>query len=143
MAVVTEQSKEIDGTTYTTKIFPATEGLDLIQWLTKVLGASLLELVLRLEDDEAADLLANLAGGAVDNEIITAMAATVVKVAERAEPGDISSLFKATLARTKFVPAEGQPAAPVESYFDEHFAGRYMHLVNVFIWVVRVSFVRP
>ena len=143
MAVVAEKRTEIDGVAYTTKVFPATQGLDLLQWLIKVFGAPVLELVLRLEDDDLAAMLEALGNGDLGNDVLKAMATVLVDVTKHAEPGEISSLCKATLEHTKFVPAEGQEPASAHLYFDEHFAGRYMHLVEVFIWVVRVSFAKP
>lgn len=143
MAVVGKQSKEIEGTTYTTEIFPATAGVDLGQWLAKVFGDALLALFVSLPDDEADGLVEDIKNGALGNDVMAPILAALVGVCKTADPGELSSLAKALLARTEFVPAEGQKAVPVALYFDEHFAGRYMHAGQVCLWVMRASFVRP
>lgn len=133
MGVVAEHRTEIDGIVYTTETFPGAQGLDMIQWLIKLLGPGAIELLMSVGDAEASAL-------SVEPEVV---AAIISGASERAEPGEFSKLCQALLVRTRFAPAPGQEPVAVPLFFDEHFAGRYMQLMEVCVWVVRVSFARP
>ncbi len=136
MGVVAEHSTVIDGITYTTVTFPATEGLDLMQRFAALVGPDVAALVLGVDDDEAQAVLG----------VPEVAVAIVTKAAERGAPGDFSSMAKALLVHTtadKVAIGSAEVAGGVAKHFDGHFAGRYLHLLEVCIWVARVSFARP
>lgn len=136
MAVVAEHRTTIDGVTYTTRTFPATEGLDLIQRLVRLLGPDAMRLVLELEDHEAGAVLGEAA----------VVAAMVSGAASRAEPGEFASMAKAVLKYThadQVTIGDAVVAGSVATHFDTHFAARYQHLMEVCIWAARASFGTP
>lgn len=135
--IVTEQSKEIDGVTYTTKTYPAIEGLELIRRLTELVSEEVLNLVIRSEDGELEALLA-------DPAVLTAI---VRNTMGRLGPGELGALCKDLVRHcTADKVAIGEAYAlnkSVHEHFDTHFAGRYQHLLDVCVWCARVGFAKP
>jgi len=155
MGVVKEHSTVIDGITYTTKTFPATPGLDLIQRLSAMVGPDLATVIFASDDDGTGgilDLLKSVAepgdeeDGSAMLQAMALAAAAIGKAAERAQPGEFAAFAKALLSRTtadKVTIGDAEGPGIVATHFDDHFAGRYLHLLEVCIWVARVGFVRP
>jgi len=136
MAAVTEHSTTIDGVTYRTRTYPATEAIDLLQRLARIVGEKVLALVMQVEDAEAS-LLAREAA---------VMVAIVSGAAERAAPGEFSQLAKSLLHHTtsdQVRIGETQVPGSVVDHFDTHFSGRYRHLLEVCIWAARLGFGGP
>jgi len=157
MGVVKKHSTSIDGIAYTTETFPATQGLDLVQRLAAMVGPDLATLIFTSDDDGTGgiwELFKSMAvesgaesdDGEVMLQAMALAAAAIGKAAERAQPGEFASFAKALLARTtadKVTLGDTEAPGLVATHFDDHFAGRYFHLLEVCIWVARVGFVRP
>lgn len=141
MGAIKEHAEEIDGKLYRCKTFTASEGLVLFPRLVALLGEEMVNLVLATGDRQLADLLG-------DRKVVAAM---MVKISERAAEDDGLLVLREVLKHTVYVRRHQEPGAkaPVEvpesvyKTFDEHFAGDYMHLLNVCIWVGRASFGAP
>lgn len=136
MGVVAEHTQVIDGITYTTRTFPATQGLELIRQLARLVSDEIVTLILGVDDKDVAGLLS-------DSGVLF----QIVRGAARdAEPGAFGDMAKAILGRTtadKVRIGEAEVDASVHQHFDTHFAGRYMHLLEVCMWVLRVGFGGP
>ena len=130
-----EQSEVIDGITYTTTTRPATRGLEILPKLVDLVGEDGITLLMATTDEDQNSLMAN-------REI---MAALVTGIASRATEGGLLVLREllelTTCDKSKI--GDNYIEGSVYKNFDDHFAGRYMHLINVAVWVGRVSFGRP
>lgn len=141
MAVVQKHTTTIDELNYTTETFPATEGLELIGALGGLLDVQAGKLLMAVDDErEAATLLGEPA-------VIAALIGSALRAAQAA--GGLAPLAKQILARTRCenmrvgevvtTPVDGN----VIANFDAHFAGRYRHLGELCLWVVRKSLGLP
>ena len=129
-------STEIDGLVYTTKLFPTTEGLIIMPKLADLLGESGLAIVIgaaqnpveALSGDAGilAPILGNIASRAAENNGLLV----------------IKELLQYTSCKNIKI-GSNEVAGDVITHFDEHFQGRYMHLMKLAVWVARASFVRP
>ncbi len=130
-----EQSEVIDGITYTTTTMPATRGLQILPKLVDLVGEDGITLLMATTDEDQNSLMAN-------REI---MAALVTGIASRATEGGLLVLKELLELTTcdKIKIGDNYIEGSVYKNFDDHFAGRYMHLISVAIWVGRVSFGRP
>jgi hypothetical protein len=136
MGVIKEHTTVIDGKTYTCKTFPATEGLVILPKLISVLGEAVTNLVFGVDDAELAEAMSN-------PKIIGAM---LVKISERVSENDGLLVLKELLAYTscdQVKVGDAEINQSVYDRFDSHFAGDYMHLINVVSWVARASFGNP
>lgn len=129
-------TETLGGKTYTTKTLPATEGILLMPRVLALLGDKVAHLLLVTDDSQQEQLLA-------DPKILGGI---LVNVAERAaETGGILVL-KDSLKHTEcdqVKVGEAELKANVHERFDEHFAGDYKHLFEVFWWVIRKNFIDP
>lgn len=131
-------TKVIDDITYTTKTFPATEALVLLPSLITLVGDQLIAIMMSADSDEALEkLLAN-------PEVISAAVTSIARNASKVDGGwlllrDLLRHTKADKVRIGENTVEGS----VHEHFNSHFTGRYMHLINVCIWVAQVSFSEP
>ena len=136
MAVVTTHTKAIDGVTYTTKLFPASKGLELMRQIASLVSDEALTLVLGVDPAKLDGLAKN-----------AALLATIFRgAAERAAPGEFSSMVTSILSETtseQLRLGEAHGAGSVATHFDDHFAGRYEHMFEVVTWVLRVGFGEP
>lgn len=126
-------SKVIDGITYTTETLPATEGLRILPKLVDLVGENGLALLMGTTDDQKDSLMANA-------EVTSSLMANV---AARAAENDGLLVLRDLMAKTrcdKIKIGDATIEGSVHENFDDHFAGRYLHLINVAIWVGRVSF---
>jgi hypothetical protein len=131
-----QATKEIDGLVYTTETLPATEGLRILPKLVDLVGETGLALLMSTGEDEKTSLMAN-------PEVNAALLSTV---ASRAAENDGLLVLRELMKRTKcnaIAIGEAKIDGSVYEHFDDHFAGRYMHLINVALWVGRVSFGAP
>ncbi len=124
----------VDGTTYTTRLMSATESLDMLPRLIRLLGRRLVHILLSTKSEELAVMLQ-------DPEVIASMLATVAENAKE-EP---LTIMRDLLRNTKFEKqaSENTVQASAFSEFDEHFSGHMMRLVMVSMQAARASFTRP
>ena len=136
MGTIKTHTNVIDGKSYSCKTFPASEGLVILPKLITVLGEAVTNLVFGVEDDELAEAMSN-------PKIIGAM---LVKISEGVAENDgllvLRDLLKYTTCEQVQV-GDAQIPQSVYERFDTHFAGEYMHLINVTTWVARASFGNP
>lgn len=141
MGTVKEHVQRIDGKLYKCKTFPASDGLRLLPRIISLLGEEVANLVFSVDDDGMSVLMG-------DGKV---RAAIMVKIAERAEENDGLLVLRDLMKYTTFVreheekgaPAPVEVPTPLLDIFDEHFAGDYLHLLNVAMWVGRASFGNP
>lgn len=131
-----EHIKLIDGITYTTRTLPATTGLVILPKLIALFGEPVLKIMFSTDGEERGALLS-------DPKI---MAAVLHAMASNAADTDgllvIKDLFRATSAdKVKIGTTEVDDS--VYTHFDTHFAGRYMHLATVSMWVASCNFAAP
>ena len=114
---------------------PATRGLEILPKLVDLVGEDGISLLMATTDEDQGALLAN-------REV---MAALVTNIASRATEGGLLVLKELLELTTcdKIKIGDNYIEGSVYKNFDDHFAGRYMHLINVAVWVGRVSFGRP
>jgi hypothetical protein len=126
----------VDGRTYTTTLLPATQALVLMPKLIALFGKELTSLLLAAKD-------ANIEALLDDPETLGAVVTTIAKNA--AENNGLLLLHELMRhTTTKIVLAGGsQVEASVFDNFDTHFAGDYLHLINVAVQVARASFIKP
>lgn len=138
MSVVGEQSQSIDGISYTTRTFPASEGLVLLPRLINLIGEKAGALFFGASSAELASLTE-------DPQIVAALLAGIAKNAAEDKHGgwliakDLVRYTKADKIRI----GDNDVPGSVYDHFDSHFAGRYDHLLNVCMWVAQASFSRP
>lgn len=134
MATIAQHTKLIDGTTYTTRTLPATEGLRILPRLIALFGEPVLKLMFTAEGDERGALLREP----------KVLAAVLHGMAENASETDgllaVKDLLKATTA-DKVRIGEAEVEESIHTHFDTHFAGRYTHLATVAMWVASVNFI--
>lgn len=138
MGIVQNHTTTIDGITYTTRTFPASEGLVLIGQIVTVLGQRALDLLMAHNDKSTSEILA-------DPKILGALAITAAQGSEKLPgglPGFCRDLLKYTEADRVQI-GEAQGKGNLVTHFDTHFAGRYKHLMDVCIFVMRVGFANP
>ena len=134
MGTIKTHTTTIDGIQYTTKTFPAAEGLQLLPRLISLLGEQVLSLFIAGRHD-----IEHLA------ETPEVLAAMLARIADNAKDGGLL-VFRDLLRYTeadKVSIGDTQVPGSVFEHFDEHFAGRYGHLLKVCLWVARVSFSEP
>lgn len=129
------QSEVIDGITYTTRTMPATQGLMILPKLVNLVGENGLTLLMATSEDERASLMEN-------KEVVAAL---ITSIADRASDGGLLVLKELLELTTcnKIKIGDNEVEGSVLENFDDHFAGRYVHLITVAIWVGRVSFGQP
>lgn len=129
-------SFSVDGRDYATTLLPAREALVLLPKLGALIGRDLVSLMLATKDLDSASLLE-------DPETLGAIISTV---AENAAKGNGLLLLHELMRHTtckQIQLANSVVEASVYDAFDTHFAGEYMHLINVAIQVARASFIKP
>ena len=141
MAVVKKHRETIDGNAYITETLPATEGLELIGALGGLLDVQAGKLLMAIEGEgEARALLEETA-------VVAALIGSALKAAQAA--GGLAPLAKQILHRTvcENMKVGDVVTTAVEgnviANFDDHFAGRYLHLGKLCVWVVRMSLGLP
>lgn len=123
----------IGGLLYETKILPATEGLIILPKLMKLIGKHTLNMLLEIGVEDSASLLNNA-------EVASAM---LCSIAENAAEDDGFLIVRRMLKQTtcdKIKIGDNYIKGNVADHFDRHFAARYTHLLEVCVWVARVSF---
>lgn len=140
MGNIREHRQEIDGKLYVCKTFPASEGLIILPRLISLLGENVANLVFGIGEEEIDALMA-------DPKLTTTI---FVRIAERAEQNDGLLVLRDLMKYTTHMRRHQEPGQkvvevpePVYDMFDDHFAGNYMHLLNVAMWVGRASFGNP
>lgn len=137
MGVVREESKVIDGVTYTTRVFPAAEALELVARLARMVDSKSWSAMLEVEVEELGD--------AVHNPVLVLDG--LLSAASRVEPQEFPALARALLRRTTAdkvrIGASEVPGGDLGKAFDEHFAGRLGHLFELLVWVAQVGFAGP
>ena len=137
MGIVREETREIDGITYTTRVFPASEALELAARLARMVDSQSWAAMLEVEVDEL--------GGALSNPVL--MLDGIISAAAKVEPAEFPALARALLKRTTAdrvqIGASEVAGADLGKAFDEHFAGRLGHLFEVLVWVAQVGFAGP
>lgn len=146
MATIKEHEAEIDGKLYRCKTFPASEGLVILPKLISLMGDKIANLVFAAGDEGIETLMADS----------KTMAAILVNIAERAEENDGLLVLRDLMKYTTFIRRHREPKTPndpnpkmvelpvpLTQSFDLHFAGEYLHLLNVAMWVGRASFGNP
>lgn len=126
----------IDGATYSTTTLTATEGLVILPKLVALLGEDGLSLLIATSEEEQESLWEN-------KEV---QAALIMRLAENAAKDEGLLIVRRLLQNTtcdKIQVGDRLTTAKVRDNFDAHFAGNYMHLVRVAIWVGRMSFGKP
>jgi hypothetical protein len=133
-----EQTTEIDGVRYTTRVLPAMEGINILPQLIALVGDKLMPIIFAtggegldsLREDPAVIgvILANIAAKAAKRQSLGEDPMKVIK--------DILVSTRCNKVRLGDVTAEGS----VYDHFDEHFAGDYAHMFSVVGWVGGVNF---
>lgn len=136
MGALKTHSETIDGILYTTTTMPAIEGLIIMPKLINLLGETGMTILMATSDEEKDALMEN-------NEV---KAALMSSIAERAADSDgllvVKDLMKHTVCN-KIKVGDNFVTDSVWENFDDHFAGRYQHLLDVALWVGRASFAAP
>jgi len=136
MGVIREHTQAIDGIAYTTQTMPASDGLKILPRLVALLGDSLTGLFFATSEEDRDKLLTNpKVLGAMISEISRAAAEDDGLLVLR----DMLKSTSADLVRV----GDAEIPASVHTHFDQHFAGRYRHLLEVCLWVGRVNFTNP
>ncbi len=141
MGVVRKHTTKIDDNEYVTETFPATEGLALIGALGGLLDVQAGKLLMAVDDEHEAWALIS------EPAVVVALIGSALKAAQAS--GGLAVLAKQILARTMCANMKvgDVVTAPVEgnvlANFDDHFAGRYVHLGKLCVWVVRMSLGQP
>lgn len=144
MGLRKKHTTEIDGLRYETTTLPATNGLTIFPKFLAIFGQAAIEFALKMRESqmdfskESLELL-------FENAEVISIA--MGKVAHKAAENDSLLVVKDLLESTRCLDGKvGDNAVEVSlagSHFDEHFAGRYMHLMRVVIWVFKVNFIAP
>ena len=136
MGVIKEHSTVIDDKTYTCTTFPAGEGLVILPQLIALLGEEVANHDFATNDKQLDGLMD-------DPKVLGAM---MVRISEKAAENDgllyLKELLKYTACDQVQI-GDAQIQASVYERFDDHFAGKYMHLFHVVTWVARMSFASP
>ncbi len=138
MGIVREHTKVIDEVTYTTRTFPASEGLVIYPKLLALFG------------EEGIAFFLEMASGGIGGEDVAEqifdeapkVAKMVASIATNGGAGGfliIKSLFTNTKA-DKLVLGDTVAPGSVDQHFDEHFSANYAHLAKVAFWVAKVNF---
>jgi len=138
MAIVREQSKDIDGILYTTKVLPASDGLSTMARLISMLGDAVVGLFFATDAGERDELMK-------DNQLIASLMTSVATSAAESESGGMTVLrdmLKTTKCDKISIGTTEVPGS-VYDHFDDHFAARYKHLLEVCMWVGTVNFIKP
>lgn len=136
MGIVKEHREEIDGITYTTKTFPASDGLEILIGGGRFINETVLGALVAAEDEELGSIMTNP----------KFLISLFVGIAKASAPGEFSAWVQSLLEHTKADKCRmggEEKNGSVYTHFDEHFAGRYMHLLSVATWVFRVGFAGP
>lgn len=140
MGAVKEHNTTLGGRRYRCKTFPASEGLLLLPRLISLAGEKVLRLFMESGDEGASAL-------SQDPKVRSAV---LVHVCERAEANDGLLVLRDLLRHTVWIREHKEPGGKpvhvdelIPTIFDEHFAGDYGHLLEVCVWVARVSFGGP
>ena len=138
MSIVADHRTVIGGREYVAKTFTASEGLVLLPRLLALLGDDVARLVFAVGDEDQAKIFA-------DPQLL---AGILVRVSERAAENDGLLLVRDCFRHTTCTNSKiGELEASVDlgkiHFFDQHFAGQYAHLFEVFAWIVRLSFGGP
>lgn len=141
MGAIKEHKETIDGIDYTCRTFPASEGLVILPKLVSLLGDKVANLVFAVGEDGIESLMG-------DTKVMTQI---MINIAERAEENDgllvLRDLMKYTTYKEKIKDPLTKQVQELDrsayDKFDDHFAAKYMHLLNVSMWVGRASFGNP
>jgi hypothetical protein len=138
MGVVAQHETVIDGFAYSCRTFTASEGLVLLPKLIAMLGDDVAKLIFATSEAQQAKIFSDPG----------LLAGVLVQVSTRAAENDglliVRDCFKhAKCSNSKIGEAEAEVDLGKIHFFDQHFAGRYAHLLAVFSWIVRASFGSP
>lgn len=137
MGLVAKHKTVIDGITYTTNTFAATQGLIVGAKLARLVDASAVgEALLAVDVENVESALANPA----------LMLDLVLSAAKSVSPEEFVDTLKTLIVHvTADKVSIGDAVVPgsVFDHFDTHFAGRYDHLLDVVVWAARAGFIKP
>lgn len=137
-AVVAEHETTIAGIQYKMKELPASEGLVIMPKLISLFGQPILKMLLSTSDAEQEEMFENKA----------VLAGIITQVSERAVAAEaglliLRDLMVGVTADKVRISPDATVEGSVREHFDTHFARRYMHLVEVAMWVAKVNFIEP
>ena len=135
--IVTMHEATIGGVTYKAKTLPASKGLVILPKLIVLFGEPILKLVLSTTNKEQEHMLE-------DPKILAALLTNVAtKASEDSGLLVLRDLMQGVTCDQLRLSEEAIIVGDVYSHFDTHFAGRYMHLVEVAMWVAKLNFTGP
>lgn len=149
MGMVRDITETIDGVTYTTKLFPASEGLELGRRLARLVSQDTIAMALLSAPEEGEVTEDDDDNGRSIGSLMsdpTLIASLILGAAQSADAGEWASLCLDVLKQTtadKVRIGDAEVPGSVHKNFDSHFAGRYSHLFEVVVWAIRVGFGAP
>lgn len=140
MGIVTTHTAVIDDREYTTKTYPARFGLKLMAKAGQLIDPKALKLL--VHEDDGGIPFEKLLVLLEEPAVIATLTSAVINRAAEYEAWDLPREFcRFVEGRVQIGEAEG--LGSVYDHFDDHFAGRYPHMLKVVIWAARVGFGMP
>ena len=160
MGTIATHTKVIDGVTYQTTTFGAIAGCELIRRLALMVSSDAIEMLIAAPDQQIeVETEDGEDGEDGESKTVTVpgwvgvlsspafLMRLVTGAAEGSSEGDLSELLQLLLRKTTATPLQIGAAqgatGNVADHFDTHFAGRYMHMLEVAGWVLRLGFAVP
>lgn len=157
-----EYSQVIDGINYRSKLFPATDGIGLAWRIGRLLDGNEVAQALLVAKSVLWDaaMAAPADGEQEDSEAertlplfetlfanMPLMASMVTKATHKVGPEEGAAIMRDVMRNTTCDQIDIGTVSPISGsvfeHFDEHFAGRYYHMMKVWWWVVRLGFAGP
>lgn len=138
------EKQTIDGIEYTTKTLGGEAGFRCWKRLLKVIGSGGMRLLLMSPEEKDRAIKKGITPEQLESQISGAILDHVIERVEEIDLGFVKELLSETRAPVHLAGAE-KPLSDqnVADHFDEHFAGRPMHLTNVLQFVIRHNFSGP
>ena len=140
MANIKTHTETVGDISYSCKTFPASEGLVLLPKIVSLIGDKVANLVFGVGEEGIASIME-------DSAVMTTI---MVRISERAEENNGLLVVKDLLKYTTYKEILKDPNGSTHEMersaydeFDDHFAAKYMHLLQVAFWVGRASFGNP
>lgn len=133
--MIETKEKTIDGTRWVVTQFPATEGLEILNELGRILGPGLAKLGSAAKQGRGQSLLDMDIDIGVIGEAFSSVFSRLAEVR-------VSEFIKRLLTSTRMVNDKGHPAE-VLAQFDMLFAGKYLTLFKVVFFVVETNYEIP
>lgn len=137
MARKSQKSSVIDGYQYRVRQFGATEGMQVLTSLTKILAPSAAHFVPGLGQDTemSVDLLMS------SNISTDVLSSAVERLAVNLTSESVADVVSRLATHTDiFGPGFGDQGAPLDTHYDDHFAGRYKALFSWILFALKVNF---